>query len=351
MTGGSRTIRSMRRRAPPDDSATLPNARPPMDGEPDAPAEDVFASFLQHAYARKEGRTSRASTTMEWERSIEELLPQEREPRDERDTEPPPPRVKSADSTAPNDALPVVRAPAPKADADSTLRVVLLTRKKTLPPGYASPPDDGEAADATEATDVATAVAHADELRAAVRASRPEVKPPARPSDPPRRASSPSPSPEWSSVIPPPSEATQRREAKKLVPDLAAQKPKPKPAREASEDGLIPSGELDGKLGDLAVLVRYGHESQVARELDGLRRNYPQDLLLLRRIGEFWSESGRKERALETLFALATGLFERRNVEGMRQALEQAKALDPNSERANRLLALLDARPDGQPKK
>jgi hypothetical protein len=146
-------------------------------------------------------------------------------------------------------------------------------------------------------------------------------------------------------VVPPPSEATQRREAKKLVPDFSARKLQPKPAREASEDGLIPSGELDRKLGDMGVLLRYGHEAQVARELEGLRRNYPQDLLLLRRIGEFWSESGRTERALETLFALASGLFERRNVEGMRQALEQAKQLDPNSERANRLLALLDARP------
>jgi thioredoxin-like negative regulator of GroEL len=152
-------------------------------------------------------------------------------------------------------------------------------------------------------------------------------------------------------VVPPPSEATQRREAKKLVPDFGAQKLKPKPAREASEDGLIPSGELDRTLGDMAVLLRYGHEPQAARELEQLRRKYPQDLLLLRRIGEFWSESGRTERALETLFALASGLFERRNVEGMRQALEQAKQLDPTSERAARLLSLLDARPDSIPPK
>jgi hypothetical protein len=306
---------TMRKRTP-DDSATVPNARPFVESEPEPAAEDVFASFLKNAYARKEGRPSRVSTTQEWERSVEELLPREPEPRDERDTEPPP-----RPSTVP--------------DADSTLRVVPLTKKKSLPPtaSPSSPPPLPVRATIDESS-VSTAVANAEELRAAVRASRPEPKP--------KEAAEQE---EWSSVVPPPSEATQRREAKKLVPDLATKKPKPKPAREASEDGLIPSGELDRKLEDMAVLLRYGHEPQVARELEGLRRNYPQDLLLLRRIGEFWTDCGRIERALEILFALASGLFERRNVEGMRQALEQAKALDPNSERANRLLALLDSRP------
>jgi hypothetical protein len=237
-------------------------------------------------------------------------------------------------------------------DTEGTLRVVLLTRKKTLPPGIMAPKpdeeedDDGDREDDDEdGTEEPTAVAKSEELRAAVRASRPDVPLPSDRPPPARRSS-----PEWSSVVPPPSEATQRREAKKLVPDLSPRAPKPKPGREASEDGLIPSGELDRKLTDMAVLLRYGHEAQAARELEGLRRTYPQDLLLLRRIGEFWSESGRTERALETLFALASGLFERRNVEGMRQALQQAKQIDPTSERANRLLSLLDARPDA-PKK
>jgi len=306
----------MRRRTPPDDSATVPNARPFVESEPEPAAEDVFASFLKNAYARKEGRPARTSTTLEWERSVEELLPREPDPpREERDTEPPP-------------------RPPGVVDADSTLRVVPLTRKKSLPPAPAEKPQTTEKPEKTDESDISTAVADAERLRAAVRASRPEMK------------VAPVQQEEWSSVVPPPSEATQRREAKKLVPDLATKKPKPKPAREASEDGLIPSGELDRKLEDMAVLLRYGHESQAARELEGLRRSYPQDLLLLRRIGEFWSETGRTERALEILFALASGLFERRNVEGMRQALEQAKALDPTSERANRLLSLLDARPE-----
>lgn len=341
----------MRRRVSPDESATVPNARP-LSEEPEPPAEDVFASFLQRAYARKEGRPSRSMrATSEWERSVEELLPREPEPaRDERDTDPPPAPTSGDVESVPDDAPAMEK----KIDADGTLRVVLLTRKKTLPPGYAAPErDDDDAHPAGDGSEGATAVANTEELRAAVRASRPDVPLPAeRPPAAARQPSRPSAVQEWSSVIPPPSEATQRREAKKLVPDLAAPKLRPKPAREASEDGLIPSGELDRKLGDMAVLLRYGHEAQAARELESLRRSYPQDLLLLRRIGEFWSESGLKERALETLFALASGLFERRNVEGMRQALEQAKALDPGSERAGRLLALLDARPEtAAPKK
>lgn len=330
----------------------MPNARP-LSEEPEPPAEDVFASFLQRAYSRKEGRPRGLRATSEWERSVEELLPKDADlSRDERDTDPPPAPTPSDVESVPDDE-PAALLPQ-KVDADGTLRVVLLTRKKTLPPGYPAPERDDLEPDhrkspAGDSGEGATAVARADQLRAAVLASRPDVP---LPSDRPAASEASSREPEWSSVIPPPSEATQRREARKLVPDLSSPKLKPKPAREASEDGLIPSGELDRKLGDMAVLLRYGHEAQVARELETLRRAYPQDLLLLRRIGEFWSESGLKERALETLFALASGLFERRNVEGMRQALEQAKALDPGSERASRLLALLEARPDAPaPKK
>lgn len=326
----------------------MPNARPFVEGEPELPAEDVFASFLQRAYARKEGRPGRSQATTEWERSVEELLPRETLEDDEpRDTEPPPPPddASAADvESVGDDENDVARSVEP----DGTVRVVLLTRKKTLPPGAIEAPTDDEPVD----TRGATAIASQEKLQAALRASRADVPLPLsqpRRSRPPAAAPPPADEPEWSSVVPAPSEATQRREAHKLVPDLTTKKDKPKPAREASEDGLIPSGELDRKLSDMAVLLRYGHEEQVAHELEGLRRTYPQDLLLLRSIGEFWSENGRKERALETLFALASGLFERRNVEGMRQALEQAKALDPESERASRLLSLLDARPDNTP--
>jgi hypothetical protein len=46
------------------------------------------------------------------------------------------------------------------------------------------------------------------------------------------------------------------------------------------------------------------------------------------------------------LFLLAGRLFERRNVSGMRQALEQVLVLDPTHRRAYKLLGLLEQRPD-----
>lgn len=151
---------------------------------------------------------------------------------------------------------------------------------------------------------------------------------------------------EWHSVVRAPSETTQKREALRLVPDVAQVEVPQPPPHERSEDGLIPSGELDRKLGDMAVLLRYGHEAQVRQELEHLRSRYAQDLLLARRIAEFYLANERPALALEQLFSLASGLFERRNVEGMRQALEQVLVIDPENERAARLLGLLDQRPD-----
>ncbi|MBX7196896.1 MAG: hypothetical protein K1X94_32905, partial [Sandaracinaceae bacterium] len=149
----------------------------------------------------------------------------------------------------------------------------------------------------------------------------------------------------WESVVKAPSEITQRREALRLVPDVAHVAVAAPPPSERSEDGLIPSGLLDRKLTDMAVLLRYGHEQQVRHELEQLRVRYPQDLLLARRIAEFYLTNERPVLALEQLFSLATGLFERRNVEGMRQALEQVLVIDPQNERATRLLGLLEQRP------
>lgn len=153
----------------------------------------------------------------------------------------------------------------------------------------------------------------------------------------------------WESVVRPPSAKTQRREAERLVPDVAQLAVAQPPPNERSEDGLIPSGLLDRKLGDMAVLLRYGHEAQVRRELEQLRSRYAQDLLLARRIAEFYVTHEHPELALEQLFSLATGLFERRNVEGMRSALEQVLVIDPSNERATRLIALLEQRPSELP--
>lgn len=166
---------------------------------------------------------------------------------------------------------------------------------------------------------------------------------------PPREGSQVKREEEWQSVVSAPSTTTQRREALRLVPDVAQVAVAPPPPSEKSEDGLVPSGLLDRKLTDMAVLLRYGHDAQVQRELEHVRSRYPQDLLLARRIAEFYLSNERPALALEQLFSLATGLFERRNVEGMRQALEQVLIIDPKNERAVRLLGLLEQRPADVP--
>lgn len=134
----------------------------------------------------------------------------------------------------------------------------------------------------------------------------------------------------------------------RVVPDVSAiaQRGEPRPI-EGGEDGQMPARELDRILADMAVLLRYGHAAQVRERLEQLRRTYPEDLLLLRAVAEFYVAHGEHEAALEVLFALAGGLFERRNLEGMRQALEQVLVLDPGNARACRLLGLLAQRPRG----
>lgn len=151
---------------------------------------------------------------------------------------------------------------------------------------------------------------------------------------------------DWESVVAPRGAHTQRIEARLVVPDVeAARKKDTQLPGEGVEDGQMPTRQLDQLLSDMAVLLRYGHAGQVRGRLEDLRRTYPEDLLLLRRIAEFHVEHEQREAALETLFALAGGLFERRNVEGMRQALEQVLVLDPGNGRAFRLLGLLEQRP------
>ena len=151
---------------------------------------------------------------------------------------------------------------------------------------------------------------------------------------------------EWESVVAPRGVHTQQIEARLVVPDVEAARKKPTPVvGEGVEDGQMPTRQLDQLLGDMAVLLRYGHAGQVRERLEDLRRTYPEDLLLMRRIAEFLVEHEQRDAALETLFALAGGLFERRNVQGMRQALEQVLVLDPDNTRAFRLLGLLEQRP------
>ena len=142
----------------------------------------------------------------------------------------------------------------------------------------------------------------------------------------------------------PDSSRTQKNEAQRLVPDVASVRPSEPPTRERSEDGQIPPRELERMMGDMQVLLRYTHDEEVARRLQELRRRYPNDLLLLRRIAEFHLEAGSRDLAKEALFQLASGLFRRKNVTGMRAALEQVLVLSPGDPRAIKLVQLLDQR-------
>lgn len=138
---------------------------------------------------------------------------------------------------------------------------------------------------------------------------------------------------------------TQRIEAERVVPRVAEVGAPAPTAREKCEDGIMPPRQLEELFAEMTVLAKYGHEGDVRRELDRLSQRYPGDLLLLRRVSEFHLRRGDQERAMETLFQLAARLFERRNVLGMRSALEQVLELDPKNKRAYKLLGLLDARP------
>lgn len=142
-----------------------------------------------------------------------------------------------------------------------------------------------------------------------------------------------------------PGQWTQRVEARKVVPRVTDIERRETPVPERSEDGQIPANELDRILGDMSVLLRYGHTAEVGARLEELHAKYPEDLLLLRRIALFHLEHENRDHAMECLFKLAGTLFERRNLVGMREALEQVLVLDPKNKRAYKLLGLLDARP------
>lgn len=253
--------------------------------------DDIFADFVRHANA-------------EWIASVEAVLSD----------------CRNVGSITEDELEPA---------AEGTDLVVLLTQKKSHRPGP---------------FDEVTVRKSAEEVLAEAKSARRRRAPAATiPAPPPLHEA------EWQSVVPHRSADTQRLEAQRIVPDVASVPPPAEPVQEGSEDGQMPSGELDRKLSDMDVLLRYGHDAQVEAELLTLRSHHPSDLLLVRRIAELYVARNLAPLALEALFALATGLFERRNVEGMRQALEQVLVLDPENARATRLLALLEQRPSAPP--
>lgn len=149
----------------------------------------------------------------------------------------------------------------------------------------------------------------------------------------------------YASVVPLRGDDTLKTEAVAAVPEVASVLAPAPPPAERSEDGHAPAHELDRVMNEMKVLLDYGHRQQVRTKIQDFCRRYPEDLLLLRRVAEFYLENNDRSAAMETLFLLASRLFERRNVEGMRRALEQVLVLDPTNKRAFRLLGLLDERP------
>ncbi len=307
--------------------------QPPTDPSPppEAPADEVFADFVKHA-------------NRDWVASVEALLSEPAVELPIGDDATDPDRVAVAVDEARQGRA---ASSAPASDAGP----VLLTKLKSFPP----PRNDDETTVKRSSEQI---VREAEAERAARRAEREasarvtlddaggrEPREPATERAPLERTVVERTPEEWSSVVKPRSRDTQKREAVRVVPDVASVPPPPSPPPEGSEDGLVPSGELDRKLTDMAVLLRYGHEDQVQAELEALRMQYPDDLLLLRRVAELYVAHTLVNPARAALFNLATALFERRNVEGMRQALEQVQVLDPENQRAQRLLALLEQRP------
>lgn len=159
-------------------------------------------------------------------------------------------------------------------------------------------------------------------------------------SEPPKRSTDPESGPS----IRLHANTTARLVAELVVPDVRHVPAPAAPVAERSDNGHMPAGELDRFLSDMAVLFRWGHVAQVEYEIDLLLERYGSDLLLLRRVTEFYVETEQRESAVDALFRLTHQLFERRNLAGMKAALEQILALDGSNERARRLGALLDKR-------
>jgi len=288
-------------------------------------AEAIFADFVRHAnQLAHDPRTVRAA--------LQVVAAAAGEARDADLDEPP-----REDDDAPTGRHAIPRPPTPSAEATSARTP-------------STSPTPGEAARASSARwdDVETSPGNvADAPPVGLRTQRASSASPARRvAEALRDAEVRAPRADEELYVPPSPRGltTQRRESREVVPDVARVAPPARPAAERGEDGEMPPRELERVLSDMAALLRWGHAAQVRDELARLRARHPDDLLLARRVAEFHLEAGQHDAAMEVLFALAGQLFARRNVEGMRAALEQVRVLDPHNERAARLLALLARR-------
>jgi hypothetical protein len=111
----------------------------------------------------------------------------------------------------------------------------------------------------------------------------------------------------YASVVPLRGDDTLKTEAVAAVPEVASVLAPAPPPAERSEDGHAPAHELDRVMNEMKVLLDYGHRQQVRTKIQDFCRRYPEDLLLLRRVAEFYLENNDRSAAMETLFCSRAG--------------------------------------------
>jgi thioredoxin-like negative regulator of GroEL len=116
---------------------------------------------------------------------------------------------------------------------------------------------------------------------------------------------------------------------------------------------LLGQNELDACLTDearrrlvveMSALYTHGHVDDVASELERVRSLHPADVELHGALADFFLERGDLVRAVEMLFHLVDGYFEKADANAARRCLERIQALDPENRRLQRFEKLLAAR-------
>lgn len=116
---------------------------------------------------------------------------------------------------------------------------------------------------------------------------------------------------------------------------------------------LLGQSELDASLTDearrrlvveMSALYTHGHVEDVIAELERVRSQHPADVELHGALADFFLERGDLPRAVEMLFHLVDGYFEKADAEAARRCLERIQALDPENRRLQRFEKLLTAR-------
>jgi len=112
----------------------------------------------------------------------------------------------------------------------------------------------------------------------------------------------------------------------------------------ATRPDQITARDLDEAVRDLSTRVNQGELEGVHDRITELRKLYPRDLLLLRRISEIYADLGDQNAAMECLFRIVALLFERREFGPMREVLEQILVMKPEHPQALKLQSLVEAR-------